>query len=275
MKCRLILPVLFMLCAVNSDAVAQGLRVSQLVYDEGRLDSAGREPVVASSLTLFHAGRVYDYVEATGEVVIFEPVQKRFTVLNLERGVYTVILFNELNRLLNARGPKTEEYIQELKAQSSSDAERVARMLTFQLNPTFETNFEERIGLLTLSSESWKYAVSTREWEDIEQLERYLAYTDWMSRLNYILHPSAMFPEPRLALNQELRKLNNRIPVVVHLDLRPDQRLILRAEHQFVRNLTDADRALVNRWNEALKGTGLKEVPFRNYQQTVLASRSQ
>ena len=35
----------------------------------------------ATALTLFHAGRVYDYMEELGEVVILEPVHNRFTVL--------------------------------------------------------------------------------------------------------------------------------------------------------------------------------------------------
>lgn len=270
---RCILVCLVLGSALSSSVFGQGLRVSTIVYDAGRLDSTGREPAIASSFSLFHGGRVYDYVEAAGEVVIFEPVAKRFTVLNPDRGVYTVILFNELNRLLNARGPKTEEYIQELDARNTREAERIARMLTFQLNPTFENNFDERSGLLTLTADSWKYVVSTREWDDAEQLERYFTYTDWTARLNYILHPSSLFPEPRLELNQQLRKLNRRIPVIVKLDLRPDERRILRAEHQFIRNLTDQDHSLINTWNEALKGTTLKEVPFRSYQQTVLVSQ--
>lgn len=272
---RCIVVCLVLGSALSSSVLAQGLRVSTVVYDAGRLDATGREPAIASSFSLFHGGRVYDYVEAAGEVVIFEPVAKRFTVLNPGRGVYTVILFNELNRLLNARGPKTEEYIQELDARKTAEAERIARMLTFQLNPRFENNFDERSGLLTLTSDSWKYAVSTRQWDDVEQLERYFTYTDWTARLNYVLHPSSMFPEPRLALNQQLRKLNGRIPVMVKLDLRPDERRILRAEHQYIRNLTDQDRSLINTWNEAVKGTTLKEVPFRSYQQTVLVSQGQ
>ena len=92
--------------------------------------------------------------------------------------------------------------------------------------------------------------------------------------LNCVLHPSSMFPEPRLALNEELRKLNNRMPVIVHLDLRPDERRVLRAEHQFVLNLTDKDRSLINGWNETLKSNDLKKLPFRGYQQAVLISQN-
>ena len=268
---RCILPCVLLFTCLVSSAAAQGLRASTVVYDAARLDSSGREPVIASTFSLFHGGRVYDYVEAAAEVVIFEPSSKRFIVLNTDRGVYTTIVFEELKRLLNARGPTTQEYIEELRAQQSPETERVVRMLEFQLHPKFERTYDNGTGSLSLKSPSWKYSVSTRPWDDAEQLERYLAYTDWTAQLNYILHPSSMFPEPRLALNAELRKIGGRIPVVVQLDLRPDQRLILRAEHQFVRNLNDHDRSLINEWNEALKGTTLKELPFRSYQETVLA----
>ncbi len=259
-------------CYATSSVMAQGLRVSSTVSDALRLDASGREQVVANNFSLFQGGRVYDYVEAAGEVVMFDRADKRFTVLNLERNVYTKITFAELKRLLDARAPKTQQYIAELHANQGSDAERIARMLAFQLNPVFENHYAEDSGALSLVSPSWKYSVSTQPWEDKEQLERYLEYTDWMAKLNFVLHPSSMFPEPRLALNAELRKLNGRIPVIVQLDRRPDERLVLRAEHQFVRNLTDHDRKLISSWNAAINNPEIKELPFRSYQENSLLS---
>ena len=251
---------------------AQGLRVSQFIYDASRLDESGNEPLLSSSFTLFHNGRVYDYVEAAGEVVRFEPVAKRFTVINPRRGVYTTVPFDEVTSILKARGPESQTYIKELLSQKSPQAERAARMLNFQLNPKFDSKYTERTGMLQLSAPSWKYFVTTREWDDTEQLQQYLTYTDWMARLNCVLHPHSMFPEPRLALNDQLRELKNRIPVYVQLDLRPDERMILRAEHKFVRNLTDHDRTLINDWDNALKSGELRNVPLRKYQEAVLVS---
>ena len=264
--------MLLLFCLPSSHTYAQGMRVSTVVYDAGRLNSNGQEPILSSGFSLFHNGRVYDYVEAAGEVVVFEPTEKKFTVLNPDRGVYTTIAFAEVQQLLQARAPRTEEYLRELTIQKSPDAERAARMLQFQLAPVFEPSFDSRKGMLTMTAESWKYTVSTREWDDPEQLQRYLAYTDWASRLNYVLHPGSMFPEPRLALNAELRKLTNRIPVVVQLDLRPDERMVLRAEHQFVRKLTDQDHRLISNWESAVKDSKLRKLPFRGYQEAILLS---
>ncbi|MDG2126495.1 MAG: hypothetical protein P8K08_00730 [Fuerstiella sp.] len=261
--------LLFALC---TPAMSQGLRVSTVVYDAGRLNSSGQEPILASSFSLFHNGRAYDYVEAAGEVVIYDSTGKKFTVINIQRGVSTTILFQELQNMLRERDPKIKEYIRELTAKQSPEAERAARMLEFQLKPEFESSFNPATGLLSLQAPSWKYSVSTREWEDVEQLKRYLTYTDWTARLNYLLHPSSMFPEPRLALNARLREQTNRIPVLVQLDLRPDERLMLRAEHQFVRNLTDRDRSLINKWTALVSDGTLRSIPFRSYQEEMLLS---
>ena len=270
-RCLITFPLLF--CVSQSAVLGQGLRVSTIVYDAGRLADNGQEEVLSSSFSLFNNGQVYDYVEAAGEVVIFNPIGKKFIVMNPDRGVFTSIAFAELNALLGERAPKTKEYLAELNKQKSREAVRAARMLEFQLNPKFATKSYPSSGGLVLTASSWKYEVSTREWNDEEQVARYLDYADWTARLNCILHPHSSFPEPRIALNDELRKLKTRIPVIVKLDKRPDERLVLRAEHQFVRNLTDRERSLITGWNDALKSTEMKQLPFRSYQERVLVSK--
>ena len=255
-----------------SATLGQGLSVSTVVKDAGRLDTSGKEPVLSRSLSLFHNGRAYDFVEAAGEVVILEKTARRFIVLNSGRGIYTTVPFSQIKQMLQTREPKMQQYLRELTAQDSPQAEQAARMLQFQLNPSFDSQFNQRSGVLMLESPSWKYSVTTRPWEDEEQIEKYLAYTDWTAQLNCILHAGSMFPEPRLALNAELRKLKNRIPVVVQLDLRPDEHTILRAEHQFVRNLTEKDLQLITGWNNSLKDGSLKMVPLLKYQEAVLVS---
>lgn len=270
---RCLLTCSFLCFLFIAPVCAQGLRVSTIVYDAGRLNDNGQELAVSSSFSLFSNGRVYDYVEAAGEVVIFNPVAKKFTVMNQDRGVFTTIAFAELNALLAGRAPRTKEYLAELTKMKSPESARAARMLEFQLGPTFEAKSYPSSGGLVLSAASWKYEVSTREWEDAEQVVRYLNYADWTARLNCVLHPSSSFPEPRIALNDELRKLKNRIPVIVKLDKRPDERLVLRAEHQFVRNLTDRERSLITGWNDALKSAEMQQLPFRSYQERVLVSK--
>ena len=125
-----------------------------------------------------------------------------------------------------------------------------------------------------LTSPSLTYRVETRKWAEADQVERYLTFADWMARLNFILHPNSLLPEPRLALNEALRNLKDRMPITVELDLRPNDNLHLRAAHQLTRNLSDDDHSRIAKWETDLKSKSVRKVPFLSYQQSVLVSKS-
>ena len=112
-----------------------------------------------------------------------------------------------------------------------------------------------------LSSPSLTYHVETRKWAEADQVERYLAYADWMARLNFIMHPNSLLPEPRIALNEALRSLNGRMPVTVELDLRPDDNLHLRAAHQLTRTLSEDDHRRIAKWEADLKSKNVQGSP--------------
>ena len=253
---------------------AQGFRVSTHVYDLNSRDASNREQIVSSSLSLFHNGRVYDYVDTADEVVIFDPGQKKFTILNTARDLTTTLSFEEIRRHLDKRVPTVEQYILELSQQKNPAAAKIAKSLRFQLNPEFRPHYEPAYGKLSLSSDAWTYRVDTSSWDDADQVDRYLTYADWAARLNYVLHPNSLFPEPRIALNASLRELQGRIPVVVELDLSPAESLQLRAQHQFRKDLDDDDRRRIARWDQAVDSKSVKHLPFLSYQQTVLVSQA-
>ncbi len=264
-------------CALStaaSNGLAQGLRISTHVYDIAKADSRTATQIVSSSLSLMHNGRVYDYVDAADEVVIFAPVEKRFTIINESRELTTRITFDEIRHLMISRGPRTTEFIEELMTSEKPGSKQLASSLKFQLNPKFSQTFDPMKGTLILSSPSFTYRVETRKWNDTEQLDQYLAYADWTAQLNSILHPSSLFPEPRMAVNKALRELKDRIPVSVELDLRPAEQFRLRAEHQLTQKVTDDDHKRIARWEERLSSKTLKEVSFRTYQQAALVSQT-
>ena len=262
------------LLTISSTGFAQGLRISTHVYDIAKTDSRTPAQIVSSSLSLMHNGRVYDYVDAADEVVIFDLVEKRFTVLNVSRGISTRITFDEIRHLMDSRAPRMKDYLAELKASEKSSAKQIAKSIEFQLNPKFSQTFDPMKGTLVLSSQSFIYRVETRKWNDPVQVDRYLTYADWTAQLNSILHPNSLFPEPRMALNKALKELKDRIPVSVELDLRPAEPLRLRAEHQLTQKVSDDDHQRIARWEEALKSNDIKDVSFRSYQQAVLISQS-
>lgn len=263
------------LIVVSSTCLAQGMRISTHVYDIAKADSRAASQIVSSSLTLMHNGRVYDYVDAADEAVIFDPVEKHFTIINESREMMTRITFDEIRHLMSSREPRMGVYIEELQASGKTTDHKLAESLKFQLAPRFSQTFDPMKGTLVLSSASFVYRVETRKWSDSLQVERYLNYADWTAQLNSILHPSSLFPEPRMALNKAIRELKDRVPVSVELDLRPAEQFRLRAEHQLTQKVSDDDHRRIARWEERLNSKSLQEVAFRTYQQAALISQAQ
>ena len=123
-RCWLLLTLMFAgTSCFPSACIAQGLRISTHVYDLEKTVPA--EQIVSSSLTLCQNGRVYDYVDAADEVVIFDPVERRFTILNNTRGLSTTLTFDEIRHKMDSVEPRTTEYIQELRAQGGPSAARI------------------------------------------------------------------------------------------------------------------------------------------------------
>ena len=264
--------VFWSIVCLGSVCFGQGLRISTHVYDLEKAAAPGQ--MVSSSLSLCHNGRIYDYVDAADEVVIFDPVERRFTILNNSRGLSTTLTFDEIRHKMESIEPRTTKYIEELRATATPSAERIADSIDFQLHPKFEQSYDPVKETLVLSSPSFTYRVETRKWADVDQVEHYLAYTDWTARLNFILHPNSLLPEPRIALNEALRDLKDRMPITVELDLRPDGSLHLQAAHQLTRTLSEDDHRRIATWEADLKSKSVRNVPFLSYLQAVLVAKS-
>jgi hypothetical protein len=206
--------------------------------------------------------------------VIYDPVLRQFTVLNRTRGLFTVVTFEEIRHHMETRTRKTQEYVAELIARDEPGAEAEAEAITAQLQPEFRETWDSTRGNLTLESAWLTYRVETRKWDDSQQVERYLLWRDWMARLNSVLHPQSLFPEPRMAVNDAIRRQTGRMPVAVEMDLRPVGTTRLRAEHQLTVGLTADDQDRIARWEKLPKSDEMQNVPLRRYQQESFLSRS-
>jgi hypothetical protein len=175
---------------------------------------------------------------------------------------------------METRTQKTQEYLAELVARGEPGAEAEADAINAQMQPEFKETWDPMRGSLTLASAWINYRVETRKWEDQQQVERYLVWRDWTARLNSVLHPHSLFPEPRLAVNEAVRRQPGRMPVVVEMDLRPTGTTRLRAEHQLTVGLTADDQDRIARWEKLAKSDEMQNVPLRRYQQESFLSRS-
>jgi hypothetical protein len=261
---------------LSGATVAQEFCVSTKVYrltgspgTGGKGRDTDKPVIIARSLTLFQAGVVYDYVDPADEVVLFDVGNRRFTLLNTSIKLTTVVTFDELEQLLRKSRTITEKYLNKLKG--TNDRKAIAA-LRFQLNPRFKEYVDSANKQLTLSSSTLGYEVECAAPEVPEVVDTYLRYTDWTAKLNHILHPQAMLPGPRIALDSRLRE-RKWLPVTVELSADSGTPL-LRASHRFYWTLNSKDRNLINSWKTMLRDRGTRRVSFREYQRVVLSTVS-
>lgn len=262
------------LLAANA-AGAQDFRVYTRVFDQSSVQSAqpGSTPqpqVVARSLSLFHAGRVYDALDEIGEVVIFDPANTQFMLLNTNRSMATTIEFKQVQSLLEQA---RQAYRDSAERQTNSGE---AAAMKFQLDPSFSEQFDAKGPHLSLVSPHMRYAVRCApiEPERADVVDVYLRYADWASRLNFVLHPNVLLPEGRIALNASLRE-KRMLPLTVDLRSETGIPIARRAEHQIEWKLTDNDRALIHRWESMLSDSRkTTHVTIHEYQRALLDSRT-
>ncbi|MBA4030701.1 MAG: hypothetical protein C0478_07385 [Planctomyces sp.] len=251
---------------------AQELRVYTTVRDI-RLDQTDKAPVVARSLTLFHAGKAYDFIEGAQEVTIFEPSLKRFTILALSRGLMTDVTQDEIRHFLSLAEAEAQKVISGLERQETASSRAAASSLSFQLSPTFTTEFQEAAGILTLRSGGVHYNVKVSGAPSSELVESYLRFADSTAQLNSVLYPRALLPAPRLLVNEQLRA-RSLMPLAVELQITDGQPIRWRAEHEIAYKFAKLDREYIHHWESKIQNGTLKSLPFRQFQQEHLGNIS-
>ena len=242
----------------TSTARAQEIRVYTTVRNLAALgpnESIDRAPVVARSLTLFHAGKVYDYVDSAKEVTVYEPSHQSFQLLSEGRGSKTEVAQSEVRRYLSL--------VEEEAWKRVDDAD--LPWLKFQLRPEFDASFDKTKSKLTLLGRNSRYDVDGVVPTTRGVTDTYLRFADAMAELNSVLHPRAMLPSPRLKLNEELRQ-RELLPVVVELQAELDRPLRLQARHEWTWKFSSSDRELISKWERSLADVSVRQVSFRQFQ---------
>lgn len=244
---------------------AQSLRVSTSVAD---ISKPGSPLPLSYSLTLFHGGRVYDYMPDIGEVVIFEPIHNRFLILG-KNYTATEVSFAEINHFLESAHSEAVQYIDELSADPDPASAAKAAAMRFQLSPDFQEAYEKHENRLTMRGTELEYLVETQTVEAPNVVNLYLEYADWAKRLNFVLHRNSSLPESRIKLNASLRE-RKLLPNAVELTMHLNPPVKFRAEHRFAEEFQSADRRLISQWERTLQSNQIRWMTFREYQQNLL-----
>lgn len=246
---------------------AQEYRIYTKVYQK---QGKGYVPV-SRSLTLFRSGKAYDHIDAMGEVIIFDPANKEFSILNTKRDIKTTVKFDQLMQQLEVARNTTLEYAEQLSTSGEDEKIRESEKLFFQLNPQFESSVATNRRMIKLSSPGLTYQVRGIVVEPVKA-DSYLNYADWMSRLNYVLHPNPFLPDCRIALNQELKKYHV-MPLQVDFEAELESVLKLRAEHRIQNELSKQDLTLIHTWETAIQDEGIRPLTFQEYQKSTLENQ--
>jgi hypothetical protein len=264
---------MLMLSEVTVSVQAQDLKIRTHLYYVGA-DASGelvsREQAV--SLTIFHAGRVYDYVDSPREIIIFEPTQHRFTIVNVSRSLTTTVDFDEVSQMLKVAKLETEKYLEQVEKENGGELTASAIAVRSQLRPEFEEVWKPVSKKLDLHNPSVRYTAKCEPAEDPSVHESYLRYADWMARLNFVLHPQSLYPAGRLRLNEALRT-RQLYPTEVKLFYDEDPRTHLKAEHRYSWTLDSIDRRMIHEWESELTSGKLRTVSFREYQEAMVLSK--
>ncbi|WLD10240.1 hypothetical protein [Planctellipticum variicoloris] len=245
---------------------AQDLRVYTVIRN------GADEGVLGRNLTLFHAGKVYDYTEPARELTVYDAAHKQFEVLNLGRRVATSISQEQMRYFLKLVETDANKVLDQVHEQSDPDQLAAAQMLEFQLHPLFRSQFDRDKQLLTMHSKVMQYKVECTTDAIPEAVARYLDYADSIAQLNSVLHPQAPLPAARLRVNDQLREIKQ-LPVKVEMTVNPGKTPVrLKAEHQWMWKLTTADRSKIHEWETQLKEEGLRRLEFAEYQKEVLSN---
>jgi hypothetical protein len=263
-----------MITLLASVAGAQEMRVYTTVRNvaaAGAAESSDKAPVIARSLTLFHAGKVYDYVEAAKEVTIFEPSRHRFILVNVGRRAVTEVTQDEVRQFLTLVEQEAWKRLEASREQSGTAQARAMAWLKFQLKPEFDVSFDPSKSIVTLLEHGSRYTADGQAPPSSEVLESYLRFADAAAELNSVLHPQAPLPRPRLRLNDELRH-RELLPIVVDLRADLDRPLHLQARHEWTWKFQSTDRELISGWEAMLGDNTWRRLNFRNYQQELLTA---
>ncbi|MFN6108726.1 MAG: hypothetical protein ACK5EA_30265 [Planctomycetaceae bacterium] len=263
-------------CAVGVPLAAQEFRVYTRIFNE-RADAAarkaGKQPApVSRTTTVFHAGKVYDFIDAGDRITIYEPSQERFLILDGARQLRTEIKTSEIASTIRSIERKQQERL-ESEVGTERDDERL-QLIQFQLNPDFTESIDEQSLALKLSGTGAEYTLKCVVSESPEYARAYLDYADWAARLNYLLHENAPLPGPRLALDESLRR-KGWLPLEVSMQGRSRNSPHLRAEHRYDWKLDAADRKLITKAENEIGQPKMKEVDFATFYQRIHTRNAQ
>ncbi|MCA8982179.1 MAG: hypothetical protein KDA76_00335 [Planctomycetaceae bacterium] len=268
------LRVCLLLASFGGFAEAQDYRIYTRVSLAETTNSGAKANVIGRSLTIWHAGKVYDYMDSVGELVIYDPQQERYTIINGPCQLACTVDFSELRHYLKVAKTQAREFMAELAESNRPDSTRAIEKIAFQLEPRFEMQFLDAEFSLQCESPHLSYQIQAIEAPNTDIAAAFRIYADLAAQLNFVLHGQSLMPEARMQVNEALEQ-KNWIPTQVVLSLKDPRGTVLTAEHSIQWELGSTDRARLIEWIKLQQEGDLKFVSFQEYQRNLLTQFSE
>lgn len=232
------LVVWLVLCGIRAPVIAEEvtLRVESEVFVNDD------EAPVAKSLTLFHNGITWDFLDPPadameGDVILHDPARERVIVLDPERNLKTEIRTIRLERL--------NVSLAAWARQSDDPLIKWAGMADFGDAIVIDGDRVE------LTGPRVKYAVEFTRPESDEAAAAYRRFADTAILLKALMQPGGLPPFPRLAINRHVEVAGG-IPTEVTLSIAPKLALLpgagdtFRSVHKVHPQLIDGDHSRID-----------------------------
>jgi len=245
MSCRPILKIVAPICLLVQLARA-GLGADFRVETE-IVDRSGEE-VASRNLTIFHADKVYDFLDGTpAEVTVFESGTGDIILIERQRRLQTKLSHQKVHSM----------------CQRMSELVRTApvhfREMAFPDFRIKHVSKNERL-ILTLTGETLRYEITGSRNENRGVLSQYRSFADAFARLNGILY--ARPPQARIRVNASM--VDRRIlPETVELTYMDGSGFKATSHHAFQFTLNAEDLRRVRRVEANLRG--FQVVDWENY----------
>jgi hypothetical protein len=235
-----------LLSILVQSAPAEEFRIESKVFS-GKDDTS-----TSDSVTLFADDRAYDFLSSPSEITVFDFPRGRIVLLDQNRKLRTELSTDKLN-----------EFTDQLRTRAARQTEA---LLKFAANPKFDESHADPLWL-QFSSPQMTYRVRPSNPGNANVVHQYRMFSDWSARLNSMIHPGAMPPFPRLAVNAALERAGE-VPESVELTLAAQNHLVgkptvLRSEHELAMRLLPTDRKRIDEAGKDL--VNFPEVSMEEY----------
>lgn len=225
-------------CGANGSATAEDvvLRVESEVFVNDD------DTPVAKSLTLFHNGITWDFLDPSadaveGDVILHDPARERVIVLDPERNLKTEIRTIRLERLNVSLAAWARQ----------SDDPLIKWAGTADFGDAIMTDGDR----VELTGPRVRYAVEFTRSASDEAVVAYRRFADTAILLKALMQPGGLPPFPRLAINRHVEVAGG-IPTAVSLSIAPKLKLLpgggdtFRSVHKVHPQLIDGDHSRID-----------------------------